>query len=411
MFTMTIEAAKFLISKDGRKLLLELARLNAGEITHFLLNNNKKPFLAEVVTLVLLRKKAETKFSKAQYMYFTKEGFEQATNEKLSDYLVDQLNLRTSVSTVIDIGCGNGGNLLSFAKKFNVIAIDNDPVHLMFARENARVYGVEKKVNFVDVPAGQFLASNQSFDDSKVFFLDPQRMREGKTKTRSIFNASPNINELLPKIFKVSQKVFIKISPAFDYEEIKMLSDIPEIEIISEDNVNKLAILWFKDLKKTMRRATCIVENQIFIFESANVQDDTEAPLIENLKKNDYILEPNIAITKAHLINTVALEFHMHRLNEKIGFLVDNKLPDIKYKKLFRIFKIVETFASLRNLKRRMDELSIRRADITTRGFFIKPDDIRKKLKLKEGGEYVVISTIFKNEKSVHILATREILP
>ena len=406
---MTIETAEFLISEKGKALLSELSYLTEDEANKFLLNNHKKPFMADVITLVLLRKKAETKFSKAQYMYFTREGLEQATNEKLSDYLVDQLNLRTRISTVIDIGCGIGGNLLSFAKKFNVVAIDNDPIHLMFAKENASVYGVDKKINFIHEEAENFLESHQSPDDSMVFFLDPQRMREGKTKTRSLFNTSPKIDKLLPQIFKVSNKLFIKISPAFDYEEIKMLSDSPEIEVVSEDNVNKLAILWFKELKKTERRATCIIEEQVFSFRSDDTEDVRKAPMIENLKTGDYIFEPNIAIIKAHLMNTVALEFQMYRLNEKIGFLANNKLPDIKVQKLFRIFKIIEIFSSLRNLKKRMNELSIKRADITTRGFFIKPDDIRKKLKLKEGGEHVIISTRLKKEESIHILTTKKI--
>lgn len=406
---MTIEAAEFLISEKGKALLSELSYLTEDEANKFLLNNHKKPFMADVIALVLLRKKAEIKFSKAQHMYFTRDGLEQATNEKLSDYLVDQLNLRTSISTVIDISCGIGGNLLSFAKKFNVVAIDNDPIHLMFAKENASVYGVDKKINFIHAEAENFLESHQLPDNSIVFFLDPQRMRENKTKTRSLFNTSPRIDKLLPQIFKVSNKLFIKISPAFDYEEIKMLSNVPEIEVISEDNVNKLAILWFKELKKTARRATCIIENQVFSFESDDMEDDRRAPMIENLKTSDYIFEPNMAIIKAHLMNTVALEFQMYRLNEKIGFLVSNKLPDIKVQKLFRIFKIIEIFSSLRSLKKRVDELSIKRADITTRGFFIKPDDIQKKLKLKEGGEYVIISTRFKNEESIHILTTKKL--
>lgn len=405
---MTIEAAHFLISEDGKKLLSELSHLNENEANQFLLNNHTRPFLADALTLVLLRKKAETKFSKAQHMYFTREGLEQATNENLSNYLTDQLHGQINASMVIDIGCGNGGNLLSFAKKFHVIAIDNDPIHLIFAKENAHVYGVDKKINFVNTSAEEFLKSNQLLNDSNIFFLDPQRMRQGKTKTRSLFNTSPKINELLPQLFKNSQKVFIKISPAFDYAEIKMLPDTPEIEVISQNNVNKLVILWFKDLKKTMRKATCIIENQIFSFESKKMEDDEEAPIIESLKNNDYIFEPNKAIIKAHLINTVALKFHMHRLNKKIGFLVGEKLPKHEGRKLFRIFRIVEISSSLRKLKRRLDELSIKQADIITRGFFLKPDSVRKKLKLKEGGEYVVISTRLKNEKPIHILTKKQ---
>ncbi|KAI9473303.1 Trimethylguanosine synthase [Coemansia sp. RSA 989] len=51
---------------------------------------------------------------------------------------------------VVDAFCGVGGNTIKFATWCeHVIAIDIDPVRLEMARHNARVYGVEDRIEFI----------------------------------------------------------------------------------------------------------------------------------------------------------------------------------------------------------------------------------------------------------------------
>jgi len=61
-----------------------------------------------------------------------------------------------------------------------------------------------------------------------------------------------------PNRLEVTENICIKISPAFDYEEVFKLPGDPEIEIISENNNNKGAFLWFGEFKNAKRKATIL---------------------------------------------------------------------------------------------------------------------------------------------------------
>src|SRR5687767_9353783 len=59
---------------------------------------------------------------------------------------------RSHIKVVLDAFCGVGGNTIQFALSPHcqkVIAVDTDPLAIACARHNARVYGVEKKVQFI----------------------------------------------------------------------------------------------------------------------------------------------------------------------------------------------------------------------------------------------------------------------
>ncbi|TSC95378.1 MAG: hypothetical protein Athens101410_628 [Parcubacteria group bacterium Athens1014_10] len=80
------------------------------------------------------------------------------------------------------------------------------------------------------------------------------------------------------------------------------LPEAIEIEIISEDNICEMVLLWFGKFKTCDRRATCFIKDKVFSYTNRQPK--------ENIKILDYPLsylyESNKAIIKAHLIDEVA---------------------------------------------------------------------------------------------------------
>ena len=376
---------------------MRYAKLSEKELNSLALILSKKGLehIPALLSQIKFRQKAFGKFEKSEQMYFTGLGLEQATGEKISRHIADRFG---KIGKIVDLTAGIGGNLIFLAEKNKVVAVDQNEVHLKCSKLNAKTYGVLKNVEFV---LGR--AEENLIKDADAFFIDPAREREGRTKTRSIFNSSPKILEILPELLKITDKICIKISPAFDYKELDSLPLKPEVEIISEDNVCKVALLWFGEFKTAERRATCLIGNEKFSLVESPQKIFTSV-LDQPLK---FIYEPNKAIIKAHLIDELAQQFELKKINSETAFLTSDAM--VSEKKLFRSFEIIsiEKF-SIKDLKKKFKALGIERADILTRRFPVAVEELYEKLKIGEGGEYVLIFTVLKDNKRYCLLTKRK---
>lgn len=399
---MTITELNFLKSTEGKLLLERYEGYDETALFHLLLKSSKKrkmPFLSAVVTLIGLRKKAADKFSKSWEMFFTSLGLEQSTGENIARYIASRFKPEWRVA---DLTCGLGGNLIFLAEQCReVLALDKDELNLNCAKLNAELYGVKNKINFILGEVREKLEAGQIKADA--FFLDPARDREGKSKTRSILNSQPPLLEILAPIFLVTRNVGIKISPAFDYQELELLPDKPEVEIISEDNTNKVAMLWFGKLKTAARRATILSGDSLYSYTN---QDQKNPDFSTDLLA--YLYEPNKAIVKAHLIDELAVEYGLAKINPYLSFLTGNQLVGSDRPGLWRIFKVLAcdpfSWAKLQNFLR---DHQIERINILTKRFPLKPEELYKKLKIKEGGDLFLILTVLSDEKRYYVLAEK----
>ena len=369
---------------DDKKLELLILKLNSTY-----------PEFSSLVSLIKLRKQAKDKFSKSEKMFFTSLSLEQSTGERIARHIAKRFKPEWQVA---DLTCGLGGNAIFLAQQVSkVTAVDLESEKIDCARENALAYQVDHKIDFIVGDA--FLNINKNID---AFFLDPARDREGATKTRSFLNSRPQLLEILPQLFTVTHNVAVKISPAFDYEELKQLPEMPEVEIISEDNNCKVAMLWFGDLKTANRRATGFRGEEFFSLTDNEAVVQTSA-----LKK--YLYEPNKAINKAHLVDEAAAKFSLTKINSNLSFLTGDELVGSEALNMFRKFKIIscEDF-SLKKFKEFLKKRGIDRAEVVTKHFLMTPEEIRKRTKLKDGGRAVLIFTVLSNDEKVFILAEKE---
>lgn len=408
---MTLEDINFLKSENGRELLQRYGSYSEEDLYRLLFKSaasEEGKFLPGAVTLIKLRRQAKRKFSLADSMFFTPLSLEQATSEAVSEHIARRFHPDWKVA---DLTCGLGGNLVPLAKRCRqAVAVDKLEINIACARENAAVYGVAEKIEFI---AGDAFENIRT--DIDAFFLDPARDREGKSKTRSIMNSEPALLKILPEIFKITHNVGVKISPAFDYQELEDLPEEPEIEIIAEDNNCKVAMLWFGELRTAAkRRATILIgknpnndhpdEKRIYDFINAPARPVVPiiaAPLV-------YLYEPNKAIIKAHLIEEVAAAYGLAKINRQLSFLTGDSLVGSDKPELFRAFKVkaFRPFA-LKELRSYLKAEKVARVNIITKRFPLPPEELYKKLKLKEGGDLFLIVTVLSGEERYYILAER----
>jgi len=403
---MTTADLEFLASEEGGLLLEHLSLLTWQERHKFLfkMEAEKRTQASTASAIIEIREKAEGKFSRAEKMFFTSLGLEQSSSEKISNHIAERFRGDWQVA---DLGCGIGGNLLALAKKAKkVIALDEDEITSTCAKLNAKVYALENKIEFLNLKAEDFVGSEKMKDIDAVF-LDPARDREGKTKTRSILNSRPKLLEILPEIFKQTKNVAVKISPAFDWQEISLLPEEPEVEVISENNTCKVAILWFGKLKRGGNKASCFRKDKDYIFtnyqEKNSLVLDTAAGVAMADKVLAYVCEPDKAISRSGLLETYARQYNLQRLSSSNSYLTGIK-DDMKAARIFRVKQVFQT--SLKHLKQELKKLNINRAEILAKNYVIKPEEIYKHLKIAEGGEYTLIFVVI-DKKKIAILGER----
>ncbi len=398
---MTIEDLNFLKSEDGRETLKRYGSFKDEDLYRLLFKSAGGPeykFLPGIVTLIKLRRQAAKKFALAGAMLFTPLNLEQSTSEDISEHIARRFKPEWKVA---DLTCGLGGNLIPLAKRCrSAVAVDKLESNIVCAQANAAAYGIVGKIEFIVGDAYDNISP-----DVDAFFLDPARDREGKTKTRSLLNSEPSLFKILPEIFKITHNVGVKISPAFDYKELETLPEKPEIEIIAEDNNCKVAMLWFGELKTAaQRRATILAKGAAY-----DLIDSELRPIVPIAPQPKlFLYEPNKAIIKAHLIEELAASYSLSKINRHLSFLTGDALVGTDRPGIFRAFKIktCHPFA-LRELKAFLKDGGINRVNIITKRFPLLPEELYKKLKVKEGGDLFLIVTVLSDEERYYMLAER----
>jgi len=361
------------------------------ELDRLILSSEISPTLA---TQIKNRRRAAKRFSRAKELFFTSSGLEQASSEAVATYIATRA---AKFPKIVDLGCGLGFNSIFLAAAgASVFAVERDAERLDLAQANAKVYQVADKIKFL---AGDFLEPSfadfyknnfSTLDPAPAFFLDPARNLASGAKTRSLLNSQPNLFALLPQILEFTENVAVKISPAFDYRELEQLPGDPEVEVVSEDGVCKVAMLWFGSFKETKRQATVLKAGQKVFSLSSGLES-----LAFSLPAN-YLYSPDKAVARAQLTLVFAASYDLKPISPTNPLLSS---ADFKAVPASRHFKIISQGRfSLKSLKRLLKEEKVERAELVVKGVKISAEELRTRLKLQEGGGQTIF--IFPHEGS-----------
>ncbi|NKI27070.1 class I SAM-dependent methyltransferase [Arenibacter sp. 6A1] len=240
--------------------------------------------------------------------------------------------------------------------------------------------------------------SEEPFD---WIYIDPSRRDDHKGKVFLLSDCLPNVPENLDAIFKKTKQVLIKTSPLLDFSAgINELQFVKEIHVVSVKNEVK-EILWVLEygyqndiLIKTINLNKTDQESFDFSLKDEKLAFSS---LSHPLK---YLYEPNSAILKSGAFKSVGNQYSLYKLHEHSHLYTSNSLVEFPG----RIFKIEQTLAFN---KKEIQKLGLKKANITTRNFPQSVADIRKKFKIKDGGEQYLFFTTDKEGKYVVLQCTK----
>lgn len=245
----------------------------------------------------------------------------------------------------------------------------------------------------------------QTLTHADLIFLDPARRNEHGGRTYGIVDCTPNVLEMLPLLLQKSDRVLLKLSPMLDWQAaVTELQFVSEVHILSTDNECKELLLLLEPSAEPRSVEDCLVvcvnNDQVFKVNAKEQGRDllqvksgfTSSKTGVYFKQNQeplFLYEPNASIMKAGCFSVLEQRFPVSQVapNSHL-FLSSDEIGDFPGRR----FQI-QAISSLNKKELSSVLAPLERANMTVRNFPMTVDQLRKKLKLKDGGDIYIFAT------------------
>ncbi len=250
-------------------------------------------------------------------------------------------------------------------------------------------------------------------DKPSLIYLDPAR-RERQTnnakRTYAIEDCSPNLYELLELLEgKYQPRIVVKLSPMLDVKYcLQNVAKLRSLHTLAIHNEVKELILEIdlslgeehNNFTDTDIIAVDLYRHRPDTRFMAKWQDEEQLPLSLAERLGTYVYEPNGAVMKSSLFKSLSKAYDMPLLHNNTHlYTSDDRYNDFAGR-CFRVEEVLEFSSSLvRRLHKRMP-----RAEVICRNFPMKADVLQKKLKIKAGGEQIILGTTLWDKREVLLI-------
>jgi SAM-dependent methyltransferase len=360
-----LEAFAWLRSPAGQAVLAAASQLHADGVDPIrageVLRRSVPPELAAAaMSQATLRVAAVTKFgAEAERLYFTKDGLEQSTRAEVSAHRAARISF-ASPSSVVDLGCGIGGDLLALARTgVTTAGVDLDPVRAAVAEANLAA---------LELPGAVAVSDATALDLSQfgIVFADPARRTErGRVFDVDAYTPPWSFVEAL-----LTRPACVKVAPGIPHDRVP--ADV-EAEWVSYRGEVKEAVLWSAQLATTRRRATLIGSRGLATL---TAEDDPGPAPARPVGR--YLFEPDGAVIRAGLVTAVAAGVDGWLVDEHIAYVSSDSPTPTPYARGFEVLE--ELPFQEKQLRAALRARGIGRLTIKKRGVEVVPEQLRKRL-------------------------------
>lgn len=255
----------------------------------------------------------------------------------------------------------------------------------------------------------------------KLIFIDPARRDDAGNKVVSLKDCTPDVTVLQEEMLSKAYYVIIKFSPMLDWHHaVSELSHVKEVHIISVNNECKelLLVLSARNMGKMEAssadgevkhagnlRIYCVNDAQSFVCDELDMESSSVKIAPSTLEEMQYLYEPNASLMKAGCFSILSKRYGAKMLSKNSHLFVSREPIAVFPGRSFRIIAI--SSFNKKELKRYLS--GITKANIATRNFPLSVAELRKRLKLKDGGETYIFATTLSDESHVLVIVTNSL--
>ena len=239
----------------------------------------------------------------------------------------------------------------------------------------------------------------------KLIFIDPARRDDAGNKVVSLKDCTPDVTVLQEEMLSKADYVIIKLSPMLDWHRaVSELSHVREVHIISVNNECKELLLVLSARNMGNLRIYCVNDAQSFVCEESDMESSSVKIAPFTLEEMLYLYEPNASLMKAGCFGVLSERYDARMLSKNSHLFVSREPIAAFPGRSFRIID-VSSF-NKKELKRHL--AGITKANIATRNFPLSVAELRKRLKLKDGGETYIFATTLSDESHVLMITEKK---
>ena len=333
-------------------------------------------------------------------------GMEQCSSEQTAVYkrsvVSDIIVSKASEGTLIDLTGGFGVDFSFLAPLFKrAVYVERQEVLCQLARNNFEVLGINAEVVCGDGEA--FL--HQLTEHVTMIFLDPARRDANGARTYGISDCTPDVITLRDELLQKADYVMLKLSPMLDWRKAVVdLGEewVREVHIVSTGGECKeLLLVLTKENSNEGLRLVCKNDEQSFEVHQASTAEPCLYQSV--ISPSSYLYEPNASVMKAGCFAELSAHFGIGQLSQNSHLFVCERPIDSFPGRQFRIMDV--SMMNKRELKEKIAPL--KQANITVRNFPLSVAELRKRLKISEGGSNYIFATTLANGDHVLIICER----
>lgn len=312
----------------------------------------------------------------------------------------------------------------------NAIVKNGDGIEVLHSFASKKEAAASDSLGITEDQSQSLLKTNLGL---KLIFIDPARRDDAGNKVVSLKDCTPDVTLLQEEMLSKADYVIIKLSPMLDWHRaVSELNCVQEVHIISVNNECKELLLVLSARNMDDMRASsadgesgedeidgaegtdgevkhagnlriyCINDAQSFVCDELDMESSSVKIAPSTLEEMLYLYEPNASLMKAGCFGVLSERYDARMLSKNSHLFVSREPIAVFPGRSFRII-VVSSF-NKKELKRHLS--GITKANIATRNFPLSVAELRKRLKLKDGGETYIFATTLSDES--HVLMITE---
>lgn len=377
---------------DLNRLLLSAARYPETDV----------PFAVEqIAARRQIKDKLPEWYANQDLVFPAKITVEQSSSEQTARY---KQRLVGEDQRLCDLTGGLGIDSYYFSRKLRqVVYIERFETYCEAARHNFHILGA----NNIEVINGNSTELLDRLPDTDVFYVDPARRGEGNKRVFALADCEPDLSAILPALFSYAPKVIAKISPMADLRQtLELLPSTVDIHVLAVKNECK-ELLFVMERGGEMHTPTVYCVNilsdnreDLFSF-TLEEEKETRAEIATSVQR--YLYEPNVSLLKAGAFKSLSVRWPVGKLEENSHLYTSDLLVQDFPGRILTVRDVLPFNNKLcKTINRHIPQ-----ANMVTRNFPLSVEALRKRTKIKEGGNDFIYATTLANQEKVLILAQK----
>ncbi len=368
---------------------------------------NMSTAIVQIAARQTARTKLPTWWQTTGVRYPSHLSMEQCSSEITARYKTTLIPEELKGGSFTDLSGGFGVDFTCMAQHFNEVTyVERQEPLCALAEHNLPLLGVPH-AQVVNADSAKYL---ENMSRQSVIFIDPARRDLKGRKTVAVSDCEPDVGRLHGLLMEKAERVIVKLSPMLDISlALEQLPTVREVHVVAMGGECKeLLLVMEANASSENARIICthLPANVPAVWPASfsfTRKEEEESPCRIASEIKTYLYEPNSVLLKAGAFRIVAAQYDVEKLHPNSHlYTSDRWIPDFPGRR----FEVIGYGGfGKREMKNLL--LSVKKANLTVRNFPNSVADLRKRLKLAEGGDDYLFATTLAEGNKVWILCRK----